>query len=243
VLDGLWLAFAASAAAPPTRRTIALQGRFDTVVLRHCTLDPGGERVDGATIPYVELEIRGTVDELIIEACITGPLRESTDETDPCSVGKITIRDSIVHSIVVTRPAIRTSIGAVRLERVTVLGDVFVNRLDATEALVQGEVQITDNQHSCVRFSAATSLNTQHFESHTYPTGIPNHFFTSRRFGDPGYAQLSKSAPEDITRGAENRSEIGAFSGLLNPIKRDDLQTKVLEYMPFGLIPQFIFET
>ena len=49
--------------------------------------------------------------------------------------------------------------------------------------------------------------------------------------------------PDTIARGAENRGEMGAFNSLLSPIKRDDLETKVFEFMPFGLIPQFIFET
>ena len=40
-----------------------------------------------------------------------------------------------------------------------------------------------------------------------------------------------------------NGSEIGAFSSLLNPIKMDDLKAKVNEFMPFGLIAQYINET
>jgi hypothetical protein len=81
------------------------------------------------------------------------------------------------------------------------------------------------------------------YESPLFAPGLPNHFFTSRRFGDAGFAQLSATAPDTIARGAENRGEMGAFNLLLNPVKRDDLETKVLEFMPFGLIPQFIFET
>jgi hypothetical protein len=38
---------------------------------------------------------------------------------------------------------------------VTVFGDVSVNRLDATEALIQGTVRVLDNQHGCFRFSTA----------------------------------------------------------------------------------------
>ncbi len=70
-----------------------------------------------------------------------------------------------------------------------------------------------------------------------------NPFFTSRCFGQPGYGQLSERVPVELRRGAENGSEIGAFSKLINPIKLDGLQAKVEEYMPFGLIPIFIQET
>jgi hypothetical protein len=71
----------------------------------------------------------------------------------------------------------------------------------------------------------------------------PRHYFTSQSFGQPGYAQLSETAPVEIQRGAENGSEMGAFNKLLNPIKMDGLQAKVNEYMPFGRIPIYIKQT
>ena len=46
-----------------------------------------------------------------------------------------------------------------------------------------------------------------------------------------------------LQRGAENGSEIGAFSSLLNPIKFDSLRAKVDEFAPFGLLPVYVFET
>jgi len=113
--------------------------------------------------------------------------------------------------------------------------------------LIQGAVRVLDNQHGCFRFSAANDapdkLMPRQYQSHLFAPQIPNHFFTSRRFGDPGFAQLSATASQTVSRGAENRGEMGAFNTLLNPIKLDDLNSKVLEFMPFGLIPQFILET
>ncbi len=229
-----------------------IEGEFDRVLIRHCTLDPGGTRAESdpgtcLTIPAVTLEIRGQVRELIIESSILGPVREATSTTDPCSAGQIVIRDSIVQRIVGNDPAVESRVADVILERVTVFGDVRVNRLEATEALIQGTVIVLDNQHGCFRFSAAHDTPEKRmprrFESHLFEPRIPNHYFTSRTFGDPGYAQLSQTAPDSIVRGAENRGEIGAFNHLLSPIKRDDLERKVLEFMPFGLIPQFIPET
>jgi hypothetical protein len=258
-VDGLWIgieekgAAAIPAPCPPIAADLVLQDVFDRVVIRHCTLDPGGEkaRIDPGqcqAIPYVRVLVRGDVGELIIESSIIGPISEDKVSGHPGTIQKLVIRDSIVQSIdAELSPAIETGLGQVELQRVTVFGDVTANRLFASEALVQGAVKVTDNQHGCFRFSATNDdpqkrLPPQ-FESHFFTPKIPNHFFVARRLGHPGYAQLSETAAEVIVRGAENRSEIGAYSRLLGPIKMDDLKTKVNEFMPFGLIAQYINET
>jgi hypothetical protein len=263
VLDGLWLGVLTQGLAPetvadetvpatPVPVVIAIDGVFDQVIIRHCTLDPGGEQARTIStqvmpIPAVQLEIVGQVEEVVIEQSIVGPVHEAVAVVDPCSAARIVIRDSVVQSILPGVPAIETRVAEVVIERSTVFGDVVVDRLEASETLIQGVVRVTDNQHGCFRFSATQDGLTvrlpRQFESHLFTPSVPNHFFVSRRFGDAGYAQLSATAPDTIGRGAENGSEIGVWSSLLTPIKADDLRAKVLEFMPFGLIPQFIEET
>ncbi|GKT07112.1 hypothetical protein [Desulforhabdus sp. TSK] len=257
-LTGLWVGIEEDGAAPgpepcpPIAAALVLEGVFDRVVISHCTLDPGGEkaRTDPGqcrAIPYVRLLVRGNVEELVIESSIVGPILEDEAAGNPGAIQKLFVHDSIVQSIDAACPAIETDLGEVELERATVFGDVEVNRLFASEALIQGVVKVTDNQHGCFRFSATHDAPDKRlprqFESHLFEPGIPNHCFVSRRFGDPGYGQLSETAPAELVRGAENRSEIGAFNSLLNPIKLDDLKAKVNEFMPFGLIAQYINET
>lgn len=259
ILEGLWIGIEEQASGPisgdcsPIPASLVLEGVFDRVVISHCTLDPGGEkaRIDPnqcEAIPFVQLVVRGDIEELIIESSIVGPIVEDKVTGAPGAIQKLIIRDSIVQSIDPdTSPAIATELGTVEMQRVTVFGDVKVNRLIASEALIQGVVKVTDNQHGCFRFSATNDNPDKRlppqFESHLFKPAVPNHFFVSRRFADPGYGQLSETAPEQVVRGAENRSEIGAFSSLLNPIKLDDLRAKVNEFIPFGLIAQFINET
>jgi hypothetical protein len=259
VLDGLWIGIEEEGTVPvpepcaPVPAALVLQGGFDRVVIRHCTLDPGGEkaRIDPGqcqAIPFVKLVVRGHVEELVIDSSIVGPIGEDTASGDTGTIQKLVICDSIVHSIDPKNvPAIETGLGEVHLKRVTVFGSVTVNRLFASEAMIQGLTRVTDTQHGCFRFSTTDETPEKRlppqFESHLFAPAIPPHFFISRRFGDPGYAQLSETAPADVVYGAENGSEIGAFSGLLSPIKLDDLQAKVSEFMPFGLIAQFINET
>jgi hypothetical protein len=259
MLEGLWIGIepddlaAVPVPVPAQEASLVIDGVFDRVTIRHCTLDPGGvqAQIDPATgrpIPYVRLVVRGNVEELIVDSSIVGPIVEGGTPGDAGTIQKLIVRDSIVQSIDPQNvPAIDTDLGEVELQRVTVFGDVKVDTLFASEALIQGLVVVTDNQHGCFRFSATNGdprrrLPPQ-FQSHLLAPAVPNHVFVSRRFGDPGYAQLSETAPASVTRGAENRSEIGAFSSLLDPIKLDDLGAKVGEFMPFGLVAQFIRET
>jgi hypothetical protein len=109
--------------------------------------------------------------------------------------------------------------------------------------LVTGCVDVTDTQEGCFRFSAAPSSSRLPHPYQAHVLTETAQLFTSRRFGDAGYGQLSETAPAAVARGAENGSEMGAFAGLLNPVKLDSLQAKVLEHLPFGLIPIYVMET
>lgn len=59
--------------------------------------------------------------------------------------------------------------------------------------------------------------------------------FTSTNYGDPGYAQLSIKGPTAIFRGADNGAEIGVFNELLQPLRIDNLNALLAEYLRFGL--------
>lgn len=67
--------------------------------------------------------------------------------------------------------------------------------------------------------------------------------FTSVRYGDPGYAQLHLHAPLQITHGAQDGSEMGAFCHLKQPQREGNLRLRLGEYLPFGLVPGFIYVT
>jgi hypothetical protein len=226
-IDGLWLGAAGTT-------SLVLKGDYETVTLRHTTLDPGGFDWKGQAIDPLRLQIAGNVRNLIIDRCITGPI-EGTG-----LVERITIQDSIIQS---TPTAIDLPNTHADIFRATIFGAVNLERLNASEALITGIATVTDTQHGCFRFGAAlTGSRIPHPYESNFIRDV-GHYFTSRTFGDPGYAQLSASAPQSLLTGAENGSEIGAFSSLFNPIRFDGLRAKVDEYLPFGLIPLFIFET
>jgi hypothetical protein len=232
-LDGLWIGVAGDVKA-----AMVIQGNFDCVVIRNCTLDPGGSNnANGETLHPLPLIVKGRVANLCIESSILGPV--ILDAAGDLS--ELSITDSIVQSVDAGVNALQIGMGLANLQSTTVFGNVQVHRLEASEGLITGLVTVTDTQNGCFRFSAAPAASRlpRPFESFLFDKDA-SYWFTSRLYGNPGYGQLSETAPVKITRGAENGSEMGAFSSLLNPVKLDGLKTKVDEYMPFGLIPVFI---
>lgn len=142
--------------------------------------------------------------------------------------------------------------GEVKLVRTTVLGPAQVHRLDASECILDDIVMVDDYQHGCVRFSAWSrgSILPRKYESVEVTPNSP--LFTSREFGQPGYAQLLQSADSailsggqhhSILEGAEDGSEMGAFAREKNPIKERSLRVKYEEFMPLGLFPVIIYVT
>ena len=134
---------------------------------------------------------------------------------------------------------------AVELDRVTVIGDCHVGRADVSQSIIDGGLVVEDAQASCFRFSTARSGGRipAQYESVILPNGLAADAFVSRRFGDPGYLQLSETCPPEIAQGAENGTEMGAFNRAFGPIKRADLRAKVQEYAPVQARVQLRFVT
>ncbi len=235
-LDGLWIGAIGNVVA-----RIILRGDFECVTIKSCTLDPGGSlNLRGETIHPIQLIIEGHVENLCVESSILGPIRIQNAGI----IEQSSIKDSIVHSINNTINALEINTGKTIINQSTIFGKADLHRLEASEALITGLVNVVDTQNGCFRFSAAPKVSRlpRPYESFLFETDT-NHWFISRKFGETGYAQLSDTSPTNLYRGAENGSEIGAFSSLLNPIKLDGLKNKIDEYMPFGLIPIFINKT
>jgi hypothetical protein len=67
--------------------------------------------------------------------------------------------------------------------------------------------------------------------------------FESRRYGSPGFGQLAARCPAAIRTGAENGSEMGAFSFLQQPQRVANLRRALDEYLRFGLEAGVFFVT
>jgi hypothetical protein len=156
--------------------------------------------------------------------------------------------------------------GVAELCRCTLLGPAYVHCLEASECILDDLVIAENTQAGCIRFTAwaAGSVIPRKYESVSIPPGAA--LFTSRAFGNPGYAQLLETAdhailpaPQDaatktacaggstpaqtISAGAQNGSEMGAFASQANAIKERSLLIKYQEYAPLGMNPVIIHVT
>jgi hypothetical protein len=148
--------------------------------------------------------------------------------------------------------ALAVADATVQLDRVTVLGRIAAHRLLASDSILHDFAAVDDTQDGCVRFSTSAlgSAIPRQYESAAITPGAP--VFTSDSYGQPGYGQLLEIADAAIVggaptasllSGAENHSEMGAFSADLNPVKEQALLTKYAEYLPLGLTPVLVHVT
>jgi hypothetical protein len=141
--------------------------------------------------------------------------------------------------------------GLVQLNRTTIFGPAWVHQLEASNSILDGVFVVDDYQHGCVRFTAwdPQSIVPKQYESVQIPAGSA--YFGSRMFGQPEYGQLLPGAdalilaPDHgtVLSGAEDGSEMGAFSREKNPIKERSLLIKFDEFMPLGLVPVIVYVT
>jgi hypothetical protein len=161
----------------------------------------------------------------------------------------------------------------VRLERVTVRGAARVRAvLLATEVIFDGPVDAERIQVGCLRFSyvpagsrtprryrcqpdlaerraieAAEALGTvtdperDAIRARVRRRVRPE--YTSEAYGQPPYLQLAQGAPLEITTGAEDGAEMGAYCHLKQPQREANLRTRLEEYLPFGLEAGLIYVT
>jgi len=232
---------------------------------------PFAVAADGRELIPCCLWIEGTVGSLTVDRCITGPIRTRLAG----NVATITITDSIIQAIPTSTAsaasvphsasiplepadtALDFSDGNVILSRCTVMGQMVVHALQASECILGDVATVDDTQNGCVRFTAwaSGSILPRQYESVQIAPGAS--LFTSTDFGNPGYGQLlptvdaailpaasaASPAVPTIAAGAQNGSEMGAFARDLNPIKARGILIKYQEYMPAGLVPVLIYVT
>lgn len=240
---------------------LVLQGNFDRVTLRCCTLDPGesgvaptiyAQSVDERDLIPCQIWVEGKILQLTIDRCILGSIqtRVNADGVDG-AITHIAIADSILQSLG-TEEVINLTNGSIDLTRCTLIGAANIHQLEASECIFDGVITVENYQQGCVRFSAWTTGSVLPRPYESVEIAPMATLFTSRRFGQPGYGQIqlggdaaifSGQAGATITAGSQDGSEMGAFSREKYPVKERSLRIKYEEYLPLGLIPVMIYVT
>jgi hypothetical protein len=174
---------------------------------------------------------------LSIESSIVGPLYLPR-ETEILRVSRSIVDGRPGHAIAAD-PGGRQPGPVLQLERSTIFGCIHAQKVTAADVLCTDPVQLCipaageDIQHSYIPEDPNLIRSAQ----------TPPPRFTSTRYGDPGYAQLSLDCPGEIRGGAADGSELGAFHDLHQLQAEKNLGEVLDEYLPLGLEPSVHYIT
>jgi hypothetical protein len=233
--------------------TIRVTGGVRAIRLRHCTLVPGLHlSADGQpqqpAAPSLIVESPQTT--VVMEWCILGALRiagEAKETHIRDSVVDATAEDGVAYAALdgdgpgaPIDIADSTIIGKVHTRVVRIASNtIFLARRAAADGW-PAPVRVSRLQEGCVRFSYLPP-SSQVPRPHRCQPALPTDEdrvrpqFTSLRYGDAGYAQLSRFCAAEIRQGADDESEMGAFHSLFQPQREAALRQRLDEYLRFGL--------
>lgn len=170
--------------------------------------------------------------------------------------------------VAIGAPNLPFAFAMLSIARSTVFGAVHTHALALAEnAIFMGDLQAARRQVGCVRFCYVTpgSRTPRRYrcqpdvvraavEDVTPPlsaserafrldreTSRVRPVFTSSRYGSPAYAQLETACAPEITRGADDESEMGAFHDLYQPQREAALRVRLDEFTPAGMEADIVF--
>lgn len=215
--------------------TVSLAGNLD-LTARHCTLGPpvGGAPGDARRSVVGAAGYTGTV---TLSYAVLGPLGV------PSSAAGVTLSDSILAGGVYAMASGSSDAdggvsAALTVERSTVFGLVLAQSLSATDSIFVDPVLVTDagtGGLTCCFAPPGSPLLARDRCQPAEGSEWVRPIFTSRRFGDPSFAQLDADTATSIRTGASDGAEMGAFHLLDTPRREANLRLTVAEFLPNGL--------
>ncbi|MES3013618.1 MAG: hypothetical protein V4750_07825, partial [Pseudomonadota bacterium] len=234
VLDGLVIAGG----------TLRLAASADTerrrLVLRDCTLVPGltrdrlGRAVSAGT-PSLVIDDPNVA--LVMERCITGPLRLHAQ-------AEATLADCLVDAdapdgMAYAAPDNVSEGAPLTLNECTVIGQVHAVAMPMASNTIFGArpsaaqpapVWVERRQDGCVRFcvvppDAVTPRKHRCVPDAAHPRALPQ--FAAARYGDPSYGLLRRATDALIRTGADDDGEIGVMHALYQPLREANLRVRL----------------
>lgn len=192
--------------------------------------------------------------KLRMERCITGPVMIFG------MIGGADIKDSILAAPE-GAAALEAREISVNLEACTLDGRASVFVLNASNSLFSDTVNAVRTQIGCTRFSyvPAGSRTPPRFRCQPdlaiADAGVTDEnekgrirarlapMFTSRQYPNPAFYQLTSATADEILTGAEDGSEMGAWSFLKQPQRAANVREILNEYLRIGLEAGLFYAT
>jgi hypothetical protein len=237
------------------------------VVIRHCTLVPGwglgpDSQPSHPTEPSLELDnVRATIS---IEHSILGPIQIQEDAVNDEPI-PLCVTDSILDAMAAKNQAVGVTGGAVAyavltIKRCTVFGIVDVHAVKLAENCIFNDgLNVARRQLGCMRFCYVPDGSITPQRYHCQPDLVSSAVeldaakaleqlrvcpqFNNQRYGRPLYCQLADSCADEIKRGADDESEMGAFHDLFQPQREANLLARLEEFTPAGMDAGIIHAT
>lgn len=211
--------------------------------LAHCALPPGAAIASPladvapsivAQAPNLHIEIDRSILGAIrvteaSSVCLTNSIVDAGDENNVAYAGVNTAGAPLI--------AVNTTIiGRVHTRMMKLASNTIFFASSATEPPARAEML----QEGCVRFCYVPpgSRLPRQFECQPETqedVARVRPIFTSLRYGDAGYCQLSVHCSDKIKRGADDGAEIGAFHDLHQPQRIANLRARLDEFLRFSL--------
>lgn len=223
---------------------LKLQGALHAVTLRHCTLVPakGGIAHTGTATDL----------SLSLYRCLSGALHSNQP------LAAAVLRDSLIDGDngAGGNVAVNVDDSPLSVIACTLFGSTAAGRLEASNTLFDGLVNIARRQEGCVRYCYLPAKSVTPRRHRCQPdlvmTDLPAALaareatrvtpgFTSIHFDTPAYGQLTRSTAPEIRTGADNGAEIGVWYLLQQPQREANLALALDEYLRFGLEAAAIF--
>jgi hypothetical protein len=235
--------------------------RLQQLTLRHCTLVPGARpefRLKDQTIaaqPALDRLVVETAEtEVVIDRCILGNLR-ITGEGSARVTGSI-IDNGSEAGIAYASPDEKEAGGPLKVENSTLIGQIHTRIMQMASNTIFFTASVDDKppvlaeklQSGCVRFCYVPPGSRVPPQYHCQPFGTETAMrvkpiFTSLRYGEPGYCQLSQLCASEIMQGADDGAEMGVFHDLYQPQLEASLRARLDEYLRFNLEAGIFYES
>ncbi len=229
------------------RHGLQFSGAVRQFALRHCTVVPAHD-----VWPSLRLDrMRG---RFVIDHCIVGAISVVAVESRQDPV-ELVIGDSIVDPVsenhrCIGAPNRQSAWVRLTVLRSTLLGHAQVDGLErAEDSIFDGGLKVDRQEHGCMRFcyvrpgshtperyccqpdlarEDGLARRLSNVEARTRPA------FRSRTYGSASYCQLTADCPIEISEGAQDGSEMGAFHDVYQRRRLANLQSRLEDHVPAG---------